>query len=574
MAAVLDGHNLLTVMPTGSGKSLCFQVPALVKGGLAIVVSPLVALMRDQVEALKLAGVAAETINSSRSYDDNAAVWRRVAAGHIRLLYLSPERLMTEPMLRALKKLPLSLIAVDEAHCISQWGPAFRPEYAALSTLREAFPNVPIMALTATADETTRADISEKLFGGTVEEIVLGFDRPNIRLTVAPKQGWKQQLLDFVKAHPRQSGIVYCLSRKRTEEAAELLSKAGIRALCYHAGMSEEARETNQNAFMTEPYVVMAATIAFGMGIDKGDVRYVFHVDLPASLEAYYQEIGRAGRDGAPAEAHMLYGAGDIRMRRMFIDDEDTGEDHKRRQHQRLAALLAYCEASSCRRKALLAYFGEPSEDCGNCDACLEPAVTVDATAEAWQVLDLVQHTGERYGATHIADVLCGAETEKVFSAGHDRLEGFGTGRSRKKDEWRSLIRQLVASGILVHDVAGFGGLSLSPEGTLLLQGKRQFMARLDRPNRSKGRTTTELPPLADGKMELFAALKQLRLELAKERGVPAYLVFPDRTLQEMARKAPRDIEAFATISGVGASKLKEFGRPFLNVIAAHSARA
>jgi ATP-dependent DNA helicase RecQ len=569
MNALMGGRNVLAVMPTGSGKSLCFQVPALALGSLAIVVSPLVALMQDQVTALQLAGVAADTINSSRPYDDNVAVWRRAAAGQLRLLYLSPERLMTAAMLKALGKLSLSLIAVDEAHCISQWGPAFRPEYAALAGLSEAFPRVPIIALTATADESTRADIRANLFGGEVDEIVLGFDRPNIRLTVAPKQGWKQQLLDFVKAHPRQSGIVYCLSRKRTEEAAALLVEAGVRALAYHAGMSDEIREANQNAFMSEPYVVMAATIAFGMGIDKADVRYVFHADLPASLEAYYQEIGRAGRDGKPAEAHMLYGRGDIRMRQMFIDQEETSDEHKRRQHQRLSALIGYCEASSCRRKALLAYFGEQGEECGNCDACLDPATLADATGEAWMVLDLVERTGERYGAAHIIDILRGAETEKIAACGHDRLDGYGSGRSHKKEEWRSLIHQLVAGGLLIHDVAGYGGLSLSPEGELLLGGKRRFMARQHRPTR-KERRAAEAAELPEARMDLFVALKQLRLAMAKDRGVPAYLVFPDRTLQEMARKAPRDLESFAAINGVGATKLKEFGPIFIATIKAY----
>jgi ATP-dependent DNA helicase RecQ len=573
--AVLAGRNVLSVMPTGSGKSLCFQVPALALGGLALVVSPLKALMQDQVAALQLAGVAADTIHSGRSYEDNAAVWRRVAAGQIRLLYLSPERLMTEPMLRAIARLPLKLIAIDEAHCISQWGPAFRPEYAALSGLRDAFPNVPIMALTATADESTRIDIKERLFGGKVEQIVLGFDRPNIRLTVVAKDGWKQQLADFVKAHRKESGIVYCLSRKRTEEAAALLNSHGIKALAYHAGMSDEMREANQNAFMSEPHMVVAATIAFGMGIDKADVRYVFHVDLPASLEAYYQEIGRAGRDGNPAEAHMLYGAGDIRMRRMFIDEEATDEEHKRRQHQRLGALLSYCEASSCRRKALLAYFGEHAEPCGNCDACIDPADVIDATGDAWMVLDLVEKTGERFGASHLADVLRGADTEKIASCGHDRLEAFGSGKSRKKDEWRSLIRQLVAGGFLIHDVAGFGGLSLSSEGDALLHGKRNFRARIERPKQRGKLSAADVAwEPADGKMELFLALKRLRLEIATQRGVPAYLVFPDRSLQEMARRTPRDLESFASINGVGASKLKEFGQIFLDAIAAHSTGA
>lgn len=569
--AVLAGRHALCVMPTGAGKSLCFQVPALVLGGLTIVVSPLVALMQDQVESLRLAGVAADTINSSRSREDNVAAWRRVARGETHLLYLSPERLMTDAMLAALAKLPVRLIAVDEAHCIAQWGPAFRPEYAELAKLRHAFPAAPIMALTATADETTRAEIVQKLFGGAVDEIVLGFDRPNIRLTVEAKQDWKKQLLAFVKAHKGQSGIVYCLSRKKTEEAAAVLREAGIKALAYHAGMSAEVREAHQNAFMTEPYMVMAATIAFGMGIDKADVRYVFHADLPASLEAYYQEIGRAGRDGEAAEAHMLYGAGDIRTRRMFIDEAETSDEHKRRDHQRLAALLGYCEASSCRRKALLAYFGETAEDCGNCDACLDPAATYDATGEAWLVLDLVEKTGERFGAGHLIDVLRGAETEKIATCGHERLESYGAGRSRKKEDWRSLIRQLTAAGFLIHDVAGFGGLSLSIEGEALLQGKRRFLARLEQPQKHKDRTASSLPPLDEAKVNLFAALKQLRLSIAKSRGVPAYLIFPDRTLQEMARKAPRDLDDLAKINGVGSAKLKEFGKVFLETLAGHT---
>jgi ATP-dependent DNA helicase RecQ len=571
MGAVLSGRNVLCVMPTGSGKSLCFQVPALVLDGLSIVVSPLLALMQDQVEALRLAGVATDTINSSHTREDNVAAWRRAASGQTRLLYLSPERLITTPMLAALAKLPIRLIAVDEAHCISQWGPAFRREYAALSRLSQAFPGVPIMALTATADEATRADIAEKLFGGGVEQVVLGFDRPNIRLTVTAKKGWKQQLLDFVKAHPRQSGIVYCLSRKRTEEAAALLAAAGIRALPYHAGMSAEAREANQNAFMTEPYTVMAATIAFGMGIDKADVRFVFHADLPASLESYYQEIGRAGRDGEPAEAHMLYGPGDIRMRSKFIDDEETSDDHKRRQHQRLAALVGYCEASSCRRRTLLSHFGERTDDCGNCDACLEPAAMIDATREARQILAAVRQTGERYGQAHIVEVLRGAETEKIAACGHDRIAAYGSGRDRKKEEWRSLIRQLVAGGLLVHDVAGHGGLSLSGDGNALLEGEKRFMARQHAGERASRKARAAGTSLTEAEADLFAALKRLRLSIAARRRVPAYLIFSDKTLQDMARRVPRDLDAFAAINGVGTSKLRDFGMIFIDAIRAHA---
>jgi len=567
--AVLAGRNVLSVMPTGSGKSLCFQVPALVMGGLTIVVSPLVALMQDQVAALKLAGIAADTINSSRNRDDNVAAWRRAAAGQTRLLYLSPERLMTAQMLAALAKLSVRLIAVDEAHCISQWGPAFRPDYEALSRLRDAFPRVPIMALTATADESTRADIAMRLFGNKVEQIVLGFDRPNIKLSLARKDGWKQQLLAFVKARPGQSGIVYCLSRKRTEEAAALLVAERINALAYHAGMSKESREANQNAFMTEPYTVMVATIAFGMGIDKGDVRYVFHTDLPASVESYYQEIGRAGRDGEPAEAHMLFGLEDIRMRRQFIDQEESDGERKRREHTRLGALIGYCEASSCRRRVLLSYFGEDAEPCGNCDMCLAPPSLVDGTEDARRLLDVVRRTGERYGATHIVDVLCGAETEKIAASGHNRLRIFGSGSARKKDEWRSIIRQLVAGSYLHHDVAGFGGLSLSEDGQALLRGEQQFQYRVDAPRGSrKDRVVASSHPLSAAEETLLAALKKLRFSLAAERHLPAYLIFSDKTLVEMARHAPRNLSEFAMINGVGSSKLRDFGQAFLDVIA------
>ena len=570
--AVLGGRNVLSVMPTGSGKSLCFQVPALVLGGLTIVVSPLVALMQDQVAALRLAGVSADTINSSRDREENIAAWRRAASGETRLLYLSPERLMTEAMLAALSKLAVRLIAVDEAHCISQWGPAFRPDYETLSRLRDLFPGVPVMALTATADESTRADIIARLFGGEADQIVLGFDRPNIALTVAAKREWKQQLLAFVKARPGQSGIIYCLSRKRTEEAAAFLAGEGITALAYHAGMSKEARDANQNAFMTEPYTVMAATIAFGMGIDKSDVRYVFHADLPASLESYYQEIGRAGRDGKPAEAHMLFGLGDIRMRRLFIEQEETSDDRKRREHQRLAALVNYCEASSCRRRSLLGYFGESAEPCGNCDVCSSPAALVDATQKARQILEVIRHTGERYGALHIVDILRGARTEKIAGSKHDQLPGFGSGTSLKKEEWRSMIRQLVAGGFLDHDVAGYGGLSLLEHGRALLQGGRKFLYRADtaRSVARKDSAATSSGALTAGQTALLAALKKLRLGIAGQRQVPAYVIFSDKTLLEMAVSAPRSLPEFAMVSGVGASKLRDFGQVFVEAISAH----
>jgi len=570
MDALLAGRNVLTVMPTGSGKSLCFQVPALVKGGLALVVSPLVALIQDQVAALRLAGVAADTINSAQTRDANIAAWRRAAAGETRLLYLAPERLMTERMLAALARLDVRLIAIDEAHCISQWGPSFRPEYEALARLKKVFPDVPIAALTATADAATRADVCARLFDGDAVEIVLGFDRPNIRLAVEPKRDGTAQLLRFLERHRGLSGIVYCLSRKKTEATAEMLAARGICALPYHAGMDKDAREANQNRFMTEPAVVMVATIAFGMGIDKSDVRFVFHADLPGSLEAYYQEIGRAGRDGEPAEAHMLFGLGDIRLRRMFIDQEEAGEDRRRREHQRLNMLIGFCEATSCRRQILLGYFGETAEPCGNCDLCTEPGVLVDATPLARLALDAVLQTGERYGAAHIANVLRGIAGEKIANSGHDRLAAFGSGAALKNAEWQAILRQLVAGGFLALDVAGYGGLGVTDRGNALLQGDGTFRHRKVEVAPRRRTAGFERGALAEGDdagAALLVALKELRLRLARARRVPAYAIFPDRTLLDMVQRRPRTADELAEVSGVGAKKLAAFGAMFLKAL-------
>ena len=574
MQALLAGRHVLTVMPTGAGKSLCYQVPALVLGGLTVVVSPLVALMQDQVAALRLAGVAADTINASLERDANVAAWHRAMAGETRLLYLAPERLMTPRMLEALARLEVRLIAVDEAHCISQWGPAFRPEYEALSRLRDIFPNVPIIALTATADEATRTDIAARLFGGQVETLVLGFDRPNIRFSIEARSDGKRQLLDFVGRHAGKSGIVYCLSRKKTEETARFLEQEGVRALPYHAGMAKEARDANQNRFMTESGVVMVATIAFGMGIDKPDVAYVFHTDLPGSLEAYYQEIGRAGRDGHPAEAHMLFGLGDIRMRRMFIEQEETSPEHKRRAHGRLDMLIGYCETAGCRRQILLGYFGEAAEPCGNCDNCLSQAPRLDGTAEARLILATVAQTGQRFGAVHVIDVLLGHETQKVIDRSHHLLRSFATGAARKKGEWQSLIRQMIAGGLLVQDVAGHGGLAIAGKGDALRRGEAGFEYRAEAPRPAR-RGKQRAEPAAgggEGDPALLAALKALRLRLARERQVPAFVIFSDRTLIDMAERRPRDLDAFAEVHGVGAAKRKDFGQVFLDAIAAHRA--
>lgn len=568
MSALLAGHHVLAVMPTGAGKSLCYQVPALVLGGLTIVVSPLVALMQDQVTALRLAGVAADTINSSINRDENVAAWRRVTAGETRLLYLAPERLMTARMLDALAGLDVRLVAVDEAHCISQWGPAFRREYEDLSRLRDIFRNVPIIALTATADEVTRTDIAKRLFGGCVETLVLGFDRPNIKFSVTARSDGKRQLLDFVQRHPGSSGIIYCLSRRKTEETAAFLQQNKVRAFAYHAGMAKEARDANQNSFMTGAGVVMVATIAFGMGIDKPDVTYVFHTDMPGSLEAYYQEVGRAGRDGRPAEAQMLFGSGDIRMRRMFIDNEDVPDVHKRRGHARLGTLISYCETAQCRRQMLLAYFGEAAAPCGNCDNCLDQSPLADGSAEAKIIFTAISQSGARFGTAQIVDILRGALTQKTLDYGHRQLASFGSGAARKKEEWQSLIRQLLAGGFLTPDA--HGGLGIGPQGHALGRGEAAFLYRLaDAPVRSRPRSDVLEAGEAAGPA-ILAVLKSLRLQLARERQVPAFVIFSDRTLMDMAARSPRDLDAFAAVHGVGAAKLKEFGGVFLNAIAAH----
>lgn len=570
--AILSGRNALAVMPTGSGKSLCFQLPALVRGGLTIVVSPLVALMQDQVAALKLAGVRAETINSAKDRAENVDIWRRVAAGEVDLLYLSPERLMTDRMLAAIGKLPLSFLVVDEAHCISQWGASFRPEYDDLARLRDIFPNVPIAAFTATADQVTRLDIAEKLFRSDAEMFVHGFDRPNIRLDVTLRSDWKRQVLDFLGLHEGESGVIYCLSRKKTEETAAFLREKGFNALPYHAGLAKEERDRNQDVFMSESAVIMVATIAFGMGIDKPDVRFVLHTDMPGSVEAYYQEFGRAGRDGAPARALMLYGLDDIRMRRMFIDQEHDDGDRRRREHKRLDALIAYCEAAECRRQSLLRYFGEESEPCGNCDACLEPMDLVDGTEEAVLALKTIQATGERFGTVHIVDVLRGGNTERIRKFGHESVETYGAGTAHNAKDWQSLIRQLVANGFLTLDIQGFGGLSVSDKGHALLRGELPFRYRRDslrRERQSKTARSTSVPTetMSGPELKLFKALKQLRSEIAREGNVPAYVVFTDRSLADMAAKRPTCKDSFSGIHGVGAAKLEKFAAPFIDLI-------
>ncbi len=575
--AILQRNHVLGVMPTGAGKSLCYQLPALVLDGLTLVVSPLVALMDDQVAALRLSGVAAETINGNRSRSDNLAAWQRVSAGHAKLLYLAPERMMQPRMIASLQRLPINLIAVDEAHCISKWGPAFRPDYVGLSQLGDLFPEVPIAAFTATADRATRRDICEKLFNHSGRVFSQGFDRPNIHLAVQPRRNLQRALLEFVNSRRGQSGIVYCLSRKSTEKTAALLRSHGVAALPYHAGLDASERLEHQQMFMSQNGVVMVATIAFGMGIDKADIRFVFHTDLPASMEAYYQEIGRAGRDGLPADTMMLYGLTDIVQRRRFVEESDADSEFRRHEHQRLDLLLGYCEGTGCRRQALLGAFDERLEEpCGNCDNCQNPPDVREGRIEGQKVLSAVHRTGQRFGAAYLIDVLLGNATTRIQEWGHDSLPTFGVGREHHKDEWRSIVRQLVAGSFLATDIGGKGGLSITPKGRRLLAGEENFSFRIDlpvAPGRSRPGTRNEgkYGALVDREhRELFEHLRTTRLELAQAHSVPAFMIFSDRTLIDMAVRRPRTPAELKLVHGVGDAKLARFGEVFLSAIDTH----
>ncbi len=564
------GTNALVVMPTGAGKSLCYQIPALLSRQLTIVISPLVALMDDQIAALRANGVDAVCIHSGLPREQQIANWRSVAAGNSRLLYLSPERLMTERMLVAIARLDPALFVVDEAHCISKWGTSFRPEYEKLSVLRDRFPQATICGFTATADAETRNDIAGKLFRSEGRTIVHGFDRPNLQLAVSEKNEWKRQLLAFLEDKRDQSGIVYCLSRKYTEEVQEFLTAQGFKAIAYHAGQDPETRRANQNRFMSEQSVTMVATIAFGMGVDKPDIRYVCHLNLPGSMEAYYQEIGRAGRDGLPAETLLLYGLADIRLRRQFVEQDGEDEAHKRREHKRLDALLAYCDASGCRRTAMLSYFDEEAGACGNCDNCLNPPKTVDASDEARMLFSTIVETGEMFGGAHIIDVLRGAATEKISQRRHDQLAEYGIGANHSKDYWQAFIRQAVAGNYLTINIQKYGALQIARRGRDVAAGRDTFalrefdISKAPRPAKSPKAGKRDVP---EHDRELLTVLKQLRLDLARARSAPAYVIFPDATLIEMAHERPSTLDQMAQINGVGPKKLEDFGETFLQAI-------
>ena len=572
---MLDRQNVLVVMPTGAGKSLCYQIPALVSDRLAVIVSPLVALMDDQVAGLRANGVAAACVHSGLSREEQVANWRSVASGQCRLLYLSPERLMTARMLEALERLDPAFLIVDEAHCISKWGASFRPEYEQLSALGERFPNAAIAAFTATADEATREDIVQRLFRGKGKILLHGFDRPNLRLSALAKTDWRKQLLSFLEDKREDAGIVYCLSRKSTEEVAEFLRGSGVNAIAYHAGQEADVRRANQNRFMTEAAVVMVATIAFGMGIDKPDIRYVCHLNLPSSMEAYYQEIGRAGRDGLPAETLLLFDLSDMRQRRQFIENDDADETHKMREHKRLDALLAYCDAAQCRRAALLSYFDEECEPCGNCDNCLSPPKMIDGSQQARMLFCAISDTGEAFGAVHVIDVLCGAGGAKILARGHEKLKSYGRGAGKPKDYWQAFIRQAVAGNYLSINIQKYGALQLTRRGRAVIEGEENFALReivdtdiaSSRSERTSSARKGAKAAVPAGDQALLTALKACRLELAREREVPAYVIFPDATLLEMASLRPGTMKLMAQINGVGPRKLEEFGALFLRVI-------
>jgi ATP-dependent DNA helicase RecQ len=578
VSAILNGRDVLAVMPTGSGKSLCYQLPALLRDGLTIVVSPLIALMRNQVAQLRGYGIAAAALNSANDPDENRAVLDRLARGELRLVYVAPERLVRADTLDLLKRAKVTLLAVDEAHCISQWGHDFRPEYAALGKVQAELGGVQTIAFTATADAATRSDILARLFSREPVVFVHGFDRPNLRLAMAAKAGGRKQIADFVAAHRGQSGIVYCSSRRKTEELAEFLRYSGVKALAYHAGMEPADRSRHQDVFLQEDGVVMVATVAFGMGIDKPDVRFVLHADMPANIESYYQEIGRAGRDGLAADTLTLYGMGDIRLRRMQIDETDASDEQKRVDRQRLNALVSLCESPRCRRQTLLAYFAETTQPCGYCDFCCDGAEVIDGTIAAQKALSAMVRTGQRFGTEHLTNVLIGESSEAVEKFGHGRLPTFGVGKEFGKQEWRSIFRQLHGAGLIALDITGYGTWSVTEAGRGVLKGADKVTLRKDTlksAKRKTARAAANAASLADGApgdSELFEALRKRRSDLAKAQRVAAYVVFADKTLIDMARRKPSTAIEMSAVHGVGEAKLKQYGEVFLETIRQHAA--
>jgi len=570
---LLNNHDVLAVMPTGAGKSLCYQLPAVISSSKSIVVSPLLALMNDQIAALNDLNVGAAAIHSGYSRSDNVCSWRSFTSGEIQVLYLSPEKLMQERMIEALKTQEIGMFVIDEAHCISKWGATFRPDYEALSQLRDHFPEAVIGAFTATADKATRADINQKLTRGQGRILVMGFDRPNLSLAVYPKRNLRDALINYLKSKDGESGIVYCLSRRETDKIADLLNTSGFNAIAYHAGKSSEYRDAAQNRFMTGNHIIMVATIAFGMGIDKTDIRFIVHASLPGSIEAFYQEIGRAGRDGLPAETVLFFGLSDLIKRQRMIFEGEGDEHYKLLEYKRLDHLLGYCESVICRKVALLSYFDEGGSPCGNCDNCVSPPLVEDYTTEAKIILEAILQTGQYFGVTHIIGVVRGAKTSKVAEKHHDKLSVFGVGNAHSKQFYQSLIRQLIAAGVLRVNLERYGALQLRSKARNILENEETFEAKLNPskdivPQAKISSADDTLLSVGDGiAQDLFQALKDTRLEIARGKGVPAFVVFNDNTLKEIALVQPLTESEFLKINGVGPKKLEVYFERFVDVI-------
>jgi len=569
--AVINGDDALLLMSTGGGKSLCYQIPAIIRPGCGIVISPLIALMQDQVAALRLLGIRANFLNSTLNAEEVYAIESSLRNDELDLLYIAPERLNQSRTLDLLRNASISLFAIDEAHCVSQWGHDFRADYLELNQLQHIFPTVPRIALTATADARTRAEIIDNLGLNSAHQFVVGFDRPNIQYRISLKTNPRNQLFQFLKAeHSTDAGIVYCLSRKKTEDTAEWLSNNGFKALAYHAGLPPEVRAERQRRFLTEEGMIIVATIAFGMGIDKPDVRFVAHLDLPKTIEAYYQETGRAGRDGLPANAWMVYGLQDVTKLRQMLGQSQGTEQYKRVEQIKLNAMLGFCEISTCRRHALLAYFDEASsEQCGNCDTCLVPVETWEGTEAAQKALSVIYRTDQRFGVSHLVDVLLGKETDKILQFEHHHLPVFGIGTELDSKEWQSVFRQLIAAGHVIADADRFGGLVLTEKCRPLLRGQESIRFRKD-PVQKTAKRLTKTPLPEDIDVALWEALRAHRRDLAEEQGVPPYVIFHDSTLQSMAELMPSTLEAFGDLPGVGTRKLDKYGQGFINIIKQH----
>jgi len=579
---LVGGGDALVLMPTGGGKSLCYQIPALLRPGVGVVVSPLIALMQDQVDALRQVGVNAAFLNSSLDFRAVVETERSLLRGELDLIYVAPERLLTERFIGLLEQLiarrQVALFAIDEAHCVSQWGHDFRPEYMQLSQLHERFPGVPRVALTATADQLTRQEIRTRLGLEQARVFVASFDRPNIRYLIVERDNPRQQLLAFLAAHQGAAGIVYCLSRRKVDETAAWLNTQGVTALPYHAGLTSADRQQHQQRFLREDGLVMVATIAFGMGIDKPDVRFVAHLDLPKSLEAYYQETGRAGRDGEPSEAWMTYGLNDVVIHRQMIEESASPSAQKRVERQKLESMLAYCESARCRRVILLDYFGEQATPCGNCDVCLEPPILWDGTVAAQKALSAALRTGQRFGAGHLIDILRGKNTEKVQQFGHQGLPTFGVGADIDERGWRSVFRQLLAAGLLDADASAYGALKLTDSARPILKGETRLQLRrqVERPKSRATRSSrvgtgnaASSSASRAGDSPLLASLREWRLAQAREQGVPAYVILHDRTLGEIAALLPASVSALLAVPGIGAAKAERYGDALLALVAA-----